>query len=41
MIMKHGIHSGRRVVPTQYSVGTSQALVDYVHSLGVKDDEIK
>ena len=41
MTKKYEIHSGRRVVSTQYSVSTSQALVDYVRSLGVKDDEIK
>lgn len=41
MIRKYEIHSGRRVVSTQYSVSTSQALVDYVRSLGVKDDEIR
>ncbi len=41
MIKKYEIHSGRRVVSTQYSVSTSQALVDYVRSLGVKDDEIR
>ena len=40
MIKKYEIYSGRRVVSTQYSVSTSQALVDYVRSLGVKDDEI-
>ena len=41
MIKKYEIYSGRRVVSTQYSVSTSQALVDYVRSLGVKDDEIR
>jgi hypothetical protein len=43
MIKKYEIHSGRRVVSTQYSVSTSQALVDYVRSrsLGVKDDDIR
>jgi hypothetical protein len=28
-------------VSTQYSLSTSQAVVDYVRSLGVKDDEIR
>ena len=41
MSKKYEIYSGRRVVSTQYSVSTSQALVDYVRSLGVKDDEIR
>jgi hypothetical protein len=41
MTKKYEIHSGRRVVSTQYSVSTSQAAVDYVRSLGVKDDEIR
>jgi hypothetical protein len=40
MIKRYEIYSGRRVVSTQYSVSTSQAVVDYVRSLGVKDAEI-
>jgi hypothetical protein len=38
---KYEIHSGRRVVSTQYSVSALQAVVDYVRSYGVKDDEIR
>ena len=38
---KYEIHSGRRVVSTQYSVSPLQAVVDYVRSYGVKDDEIR
>ena len=34
------IYSGRRVVSTQRSVSPLQAVVDYVRSYGVKDDEI-
>ena len=37
---KYEIHSGRRVVSTQFSVSPLQAVVDYVRSHGVKDDEI-
>lgn len=37
---KYEIHSGRRLVSTQYSVTALQAVVDYVRSYGVKDDEI-
>ena len=37
---KYEIHSGRRVVSTQFSVNPLQAAVDYVRSHGVKDDEI-
>jgi hypothetical protein len=37
---KYEVYSGRRVVSTQYSVSPLQAAVDYVRSLGVKDDEI-
>jgi hypothetical protein len=37
---KYEIHSGRRVVSTQYSVSPLQAVVDYVRSYGVKDEEI-
>jgi hypothetical protein len=40
MIRKYEIYSGRRVVSTQYSVSPSQAVLDYVRSYGVKDDEI-
>jgi hypothetical protein len=38
---KYEIHSGRRVVSTQYSVSALQAVVDYVRSYGVNDDEIR
>ena len=41
MSKKYEIHSGRRVVSTQYSVSPIQAVVDYVRSYGVKDDEIR
>jgi hypothetical protein len=41
MIRKYEIYSGRRVVSTQYSVSPSQAVIDYVRSYGVKDDEIR
>ena len=41
MLKTYEIYSGRKVVSTQYSVSTSQAVVDYVRSLGVKDDEIR
>jgi len=34
------IRSGRRTVSTQYSVSELQAVVDYVRSLGIRDDEI-
>ena len=37
---KYEIHSGRQLVSTQFSVSASQAVVDYVRSFGVKDDEI-
>ena len=37
---KYEIYSGRRVVSTQFSVSPLQAVVDYVRSYGVKDDEI-
>jgi hypothetical protein len=37
---KYEIHSGGRVVSTQFSVSPLQAVVDYVRSYGVKDDEI-
>jgi hypothetical protein len=38
---KYEIHSGRRVISTQFSVSPLQAVVDYVRSYGVKDDEIR
>ena len=41
MSKKYEIHSGRRIVSTQYSVSALQAVVDYVRSYGVKDDEIQ
>jgi len=41
MTKKYEIHSGRRIVSTQYSVSPMQAAVDYVRSFGTKDDEIK
>ena len=41
MSKKYEIHSGRRVVSTQLSVSPLQAVVDYVRSYGVKDDEIR
>lgn len=41
MSKKYDIHSGRRIVSTQYSVSPLQAVVDYVRSHGVKDDEIR
>ena len=41
MSKKYEIHAGRRVVSTQYSVSPLQAVVDYVRSYGVKDDEIR
>ncbi len=37
---KYEIYSGRRVVSTQLSVSPLQAVVDYVRSCGVNDDEI-
>lgn len=37
---KYEIHSGGRLVSTQFSVSPLQAVVDYVRSYGVKDDEI-
>jgi hypothetical protein len=40
MIRKYEIYSGRRVVSTQYSISPSQAVLDYVRSYGVKNDEI-
>ena len=41
MSKKYEIYSGRRVVSTQFSVSASQAVIDYVRSCGVKDDEIR
>ena len=41
MSKKYEIYSGRRVVSTQFSVSASQAVIDYVRSWGVKDDEIR
>jgi hypothetical protein len=41
MSKKYEIHSGRRIVSTQYSVSPLSAVVDYVRSYGVKDDEIR
>ena len=41
MSKKYEIHLGRRIVSTQYSVSPLQAVVDYVRSYGVKDDEIR
>ena len=40
MSKTYEIHSGRRLVSTQFSVSPLQAVVDYVRSYGVKDDEI-
>ena len=37
---KYEIHSGGMVVSTQLSVSPLQAVVDYVRSYGVMDDEI-
>jgi hypothetical protein len=34
------IHSGRWLVSTEFSVSPLQAVVEYVRSYGVKDDEI-
>ena len=41
MSKKYEIHLGRRIVSTQYSVSALQAVVDFVRSYGVKDDEIR
>ena len=38
---KYEIRSGRRLVSTQFSVSAAQAVIDYVRSWGVKDDEIR
>ena len=38
---QYEIHSGRRLVSTQFSVSAAQAVIDYVRSWGVKDDEIR
>jgi hypothetical protein len=40
MSKKYEIHSGRRIVSTQHSISALQAVVDYVRSYGVRDDEI-
>ena len=37
---EYEIHSGRRLVSTRFSVSPLQAVIDYVRSYGVKDDEI-
>ena len=37
---RYVIYSGRRAVTTQFSVSPLQAVIDYVRSYGVKDDEI-
>ena len=37
---KYEIHSGGRLVSTQFSVSPLQAVIDYVRSYGVKDEEI-
>ena len=41
MIKKYEIHSGRRIVSTQFSVSALQAVLDYVRSYGCSDDEIR
>jgi len=41
MSRKYEIHAGRRIVSTQFSVSELQAVVDYVRSYGVEDDEIR
>jgi len=41
MSRKYEIHAGRRIVSTQFSVSELQAVVDYVRSYGIKDDEIR
>ncbi|HUG64883.1 MAG TPA: hypothetical protein VMK83_06655 [Gaiellaceae bacterium] len=41
MSKKYEIHSGRRIVSTQYSVSALQAAVDYVRSFGTSADEIR
>jgi hypothetical protein len=40
MTEKYEIYSGTRLVSTQFSVSPLHAVVDYVRSYGVKDDEI-
>ena len=40
MSKNYEIYSGRRVVSTELSVSASQAVIDYVRSYGVKDDEV-
>ena len=41
MSRKYEIHAGRRIVSTQFSGSELQAVVDYVRSYGVEDDEIR
>ena len=41
MSKNYEIHSGRRVVSIQNSATPLQAVVDYVRSLGCRDDEIR
>jgi len=41
MSRMYEIHAGRRIVSTQSSVSELQAVVDYVRSYGVEDDEIR
>jgi hypothetical protein len=41
MSKKYEIHSGRRIVSTQFSISPLQAVVDYVRCYGVSDDEIR
>ena len=40
MSTKYEIHSGGRVVSTRFSDSASLAVIDYVRSHGVKDEEI-
>jgi len=40
MSKKYEIYSGRRLISTQHSVSPLHAVVDYVRSYGVKDEEI-
>ena len=41
MSKNYEIHSGKRVVSTQDSATPLQAVVDYMRSLGCRDDEIR
>ena len=41
MSRMYEIHAGRRIVSMQSSVSQLQAVVDYVRSYGVEDDEIR